>query len=179
MQSGGIATRLGQATFLGVRKAFLKGAGRNISPHMRGLLGRLRKDGIERGRRVHEEIPQCLIHGDLRLDNIFFDGDDVRALIDWQLSRTGAAVIDVAYFIGGSLGAETPEAEVETLLRRYHDALVKIQRGCLPAKGHLSAPTDVFITCPKGSLRRVFPQHSTRSPYMVKIRMNVQISTGK
>lgn len=124
LQSGGVALRLGQATFLGVRKAFLKGAGRNISAHMRALLGRLEKDGIDRGRRLHQELPQCLVHGDLRLDNIFFDGDEVRALIDWQLTRTAAAVVDVAYFIAGSVEPDVDEAEVEALLRRYHDALV-------------------------------------------------------
>lgn len=124
MQSGGVATRLGQATFLGVRKPFLAGAGRDVSPHMRALLDRMRRDGIERGRRIHEELPQCLVHGDLRLDNIFFAGDEVRALIDWQLARTAAAVVDVAYFIGGSVDPDVDEAEVEELLRRYHTALV-------------------------------------------------------
>lgn len=124
MQSGGVANRLSQATFLGVRKAFLHGAGRDVSPHTRALLARLKKDGIARGRRIHEELPQCLIHGDLRLDNVFFAGDEVRALIDWQLARTAAAVVDVAYFIAGSVAPDVDEAEVEALLRRYHAALV-------------------------------------------------------
>ncbi|MDG2027564.1 MAG: phosphotransferase [Acidimicrobiales bacterium] len=137
MQSGGIAPKLSQATFLGVRRAFLKGAGRNVSDHTRQLLGRLQKDGIKRGRRMHESLPQCLIHGDLRLDNIFFQDDEVRALIDWQLSRRGPAAIDVAYFIAGSVEPDVSETEVEGLLRRYHDALV--------ANGVADYPFDRFM----------------------------------
>ncbi|MEM7140631.1 MAG: phosphotransferase [Actinomycetota bacterium] len=125
LQSGGFAPKLSQATFLGMRKKFLNGAGRAVSPHTRALVGRLADDGIARGERLHETMPQCLCHGDLRLDNVFFTDDgEVRALIDWQLTRLAAGVVDVAYFIGGSVEEDTPEAEVEGLLRRYHDALV-------------------------------------------------------
>ncbi|MFT7607252.1 MAG: hypothetical protein ACI9MX_000307 [Candidatus Aldehydirespiratoraceae bacterium] len=124
LQSGGLAPRFFQASFLGMRKQFLKADGANISPHMRKMLDRLKKDGEARGRRIHNEIPQCLIHGDLRLDNIFFAGNEVRALIDWQLTRTGPAVVDVAYFIAGSLDPSVSEADVDRALGRYHDALV-------------------------------------------------------
>jgi len=124
LQSGGVAPRFFQASFLGMRKQFLKADGANISPHMRKMLDRLKKDGEARGRRIHKEIPQCLIHGDLRLDNIFFAGSEVRALIDWQLTRTGPAVVDVAYFIAGSLDPSVSEADVDQALGRYHDALV-------------------------------------------------------
>lgn len=124
LQSGGIAPKLFQASYLGMHKAFLKGAGKRVSAHMRALLDRLRRDGLERGRRIHTELPQCLVHGDLRLDNVFFAGDDVRALIDWQLTRTGPAVVDVAYFIAGSLGDEVDEDVITELLIRYHTGLV-------------------------------------------------------
>lgn len=124
IQSGGVAPKLFQASFLGMRKAFLRGAGRGTSAHMRSLLDRLRADGLERGRRIHTDLPQCLVHGDLRLDNVFFDGDEVRALIDWQLTRTAPAVVDVAYFLSGSLGAEVDEDTITDLLTGYHEALV-------------------------------------------------------
>ncbi|MDW3218323.1 MAG: phosphotransferase [Acidimicrobiales bacterium] len=125
LQSGGLAPKLFQASYLGMRKAFLKGAGRRVSAHMRAMLDRLRRDGLERGRRIHTDLPQCLVHGDLRLDNIFFAGDDVRALIDWQLTRTGPGVVDVAYFIAGSLGSEVDEDVITGLLTRYHAGLVE------------------------------------------------------
>jgi len=135
--SGGIAPKFFQASFLGTRKKFLKGEGRGVSSHMKGLLGRLKKDGVARGRRIHSEIPQCLVHGDLRLDNIAFSGDEVRALIDWQLSRTGPAVVDVAYFIAGSVDPSVSEAEIDALLARYHAALV--------AGGVSDYPYDRFV----------------------------------
>ena len=122
--SGGFAPRLLQASFLGMRGRFLRGEGRNASDHMKKLLGRLRRDGLDLSRRLHETLPQCLVHGDLRLDNIFFDGDTVRALIDWQLTRIGPAVVDVAYCIAGSVEPDVSEDEVEALLVRYHTALV-------------------------------------------------------
>jgi hypothetical protein len=122
--SGGVAPKFFQASFLGTRKKFLKSEGKNVSSHMKALLERMRADGIERGRRIHRDLPQCLVHGDLRLDNIFFAGDDVAALIDWQLTRTGPAVVDVAYFIAGSVEPEVTESEVDALLARYHAALV-------------------------------------------------------
>ena len=125
MVSGGIAPKLFQASFLATRRKFLRGEGRNVSSHMKGLLDRLRSDGVERGRRIHCEVPQCLLHGDLRLDNMFFEGDEVRALIDWQLSRKGPAVVDVAYFIAGSVDPSVDEAAVDELNSRYHSALVE------------------------------------------------------
>lgn len=122
--SGGIAPKLTQASFLGIRRKFLKADGRNVSAHMRALIGRIARDGLERGRRLHDGHPQCLLHGDLRLDNIFFENGDVRALIDWQLTHFGPAVLDVAYFITGSVDPAVPESEIDGLLGRYHRALV-------------------------------------------------------
>ncbi len=137
LQSGGIAPKLFQASFLGWRRSFLKGEGRNVSTHMRSLLDRLRDDGVARNRRLHEELPQCLVHGDLRLDNMFFRDHGVRALIDWQLTHIGPAVADVAYFIAGSVDPAVPEREVERLLDRYHRALV--------AAGVDDYPFDRFV----------------------------------
>ena len=49
--------------------------------------------------------PISLIHGDFRLDNLFFgreDGADA-AVIDWQVSGWSAPLYDVAYFLGSSV----------------------------------------------------------------------------
>jgi hypothetical protein len=146
LQSGGIAPRFFQASFLGMRKQFLKADGVNISPHMRKMLDRLKKDGEARGRRIHNEIPQCLIHGDLRLDNIFFDGSEVRALIDWQLTRTGPAVIDVAYFIAGSLDPSVSEADVDRALGRYHNALVAAGVSDYPSERFMADFDDALMS---------------------------------
>lgn len=51
----------------------------------------------------HEEPPDCLRHGDLRLDNILFDQSGRTAcLLDWQTAAMGRAASDVAYLIGTS-----------------------------------------------------------------------------
>ncbi|MEZ5166889.1 MAG: phosphotransferase [Acidimicrobiales bacterium] len=147
LQSGGIAPKLFQASFLSTRKKFLTGAGRAISAHMRALLDRLGRDGIARGRRMHESVPQCLLHGDLRLDNMFFDPGTgaVRALIDWQLARTGPAVVDVAYFIAGSVDPAVPEPEVTELLHRYHRGLVAAGVDDYPLERFLADYDDALL----------------------------------
>jgi aminoglycoside phosphotransferase (APT) family kinase protein len=43
-----------------------------------------------------------LLHGDYRLDNIFFRGDGIVA-IDWDLVSQGRGILDWAYFIMGTL----------------------------------------------------------------------------
>ena len=69
-----------------------------------------------------EEAPSTLLHCDLRLDNVVFDGDDC-AFIDFQLVRRGPAAYDVAYFLSSALREDaTAEQEME-LLERYHAAL--------------------------------------------------------
>ena len=50
------------------------------------------------------EVPQTFIHGDFRLDNLFFYGDGTSiAVIDWQGYAYGPATWDVARFLVGSL----------------------------------------------------------------------------
>ncbi len=73
-------------------------------------------------RRLAAEAPRTLIHCDLRLDNVCFDGDRC-AFLDWQLVRSGPAAYDVGYFLGGALPPDTSAADEQGLLRAYHDAL--------------------------------------------------------
>ncbi len=66
--------------------------------------------------------PTTLIHGDTRLDNIFFSTtDDSVAFIDFQLALRGRAVADIAYLIGTSvpheLGRENWESTPSPLAR--------------------------------------------------------------
>lgn len=57
-----------------------------------------------------------LLHGDIRADNMFFRGQDIK-IVDFQLSVRGAGAADIAYLV--SQGLPTP-------LRRGHDrALVQ------------------------------------------------------
>lgn len=73
------------------------------------------------------EPPVTLIHGDYRLDNIFFaapgDADPPVKAVDWQISGLARAPYDLAYFMSQSLTPEDRKAADEPVLRAYHDAL--------------------------------------------------------
>ena len=70
------------------------------------------------------QAPPTIIHGDYRLDNLFFDGSRVIAA-DWQGVSRGPGVFDAAYFLSGCIDADAPRAEIEALVRTYHDALLE------------------------------------------------------
>ncbi|MDA1256735.1 MAG: phosphotransferase [Chloroflexi bacterium] len=72
---------------------------------------------------VSAEGDQTLNHGDCHLGNLFFRNDEV-VMIDWQNVMMTRPALDLAYFIQGSLPAETRRtAEVE-LLDEYRDTLM-------------------------------------------------------
>jgi hypothetical protein len=64
--------------------------------------------------------PVSFSHGDIRLDNIFFDGEQV-LFVDWQAICTSAPEQDVAYFITQSVPPDVRAAE--DLLAYYHAEL--------------------------------------------------------
>jgi len=68
------------------------------------------------------DAPTTLVHNDLRLDNVCFNGTDC-AFLDWQLLRAGPAAYDVAYFLGSALSAEASPDEEMGILERYYAAL--------------------------------------------------------
>ena len=65
--------------------------------------------------------PQTFVHGDYRLDNMFFDagaGSDA-AVVDWQVSGLGNGLYDVAYFMGGSVPTDIRREIERDLLAEY------------------------------------------------------------
>ncbi len=124
-------------------------------PGLEPYVEKLRSLGGELVRRLASEAPRTLIHCDLRLDNVCFDGDDI-AFLDWQLVRSGPAAYDVAYFLGGALEPEVSAEAEQRLLRIYHDALGvddyafdrfqrDYQRGLLASLAALAPTSDVAI----------------------------------
>lgn len=78
-------------------------------------------------RMVGRELPTTIVHGDFRLDNLFFaspQGGPPLAVIDWQISAKGGGIFDVAYFIGGTLPEAERKATEHDLVKLYHDTLV-------------------------------------------------------
>lgn len=123
--NGDIVPRLFHAQYKNNRKSFERFAAERMSEHGMGHVKAIRKSGLERIRRLHDEAPRTILHGDYRLDNLFFGSDgDLVAVIDWQTTNRGPAVLDVGYFIGGSLPPETPESVIDDLLAAYHEELV-------------------------------------------------------
>lgn len=59
-----------------------------------------------------------LIHGDIRADNLFFDGDAVK-VVDFQFASRGSGVADLAYLVTQGLPIETRTGQDEALLREY------------------------------------------------------------
>jgi aminoglycoside phosphotransferase (APT) family kinase protein len=68
------------------------------------------------------ESDQCLVHADVRLDNVLFDGDDT-VLVDWQSVCTSSGEQDLAYFLTQSLADEVWARDAEALVRLYHATL--------------------------------------------------------
>ena len=70
--------------------------------------------------------PVTVIHGDYRLDNMFFperEGDPI-TVIDFQLMARARGPYDLAYFTSQSLDIEQRRATEHDLVRRYHDTLM-------------------------------------------------------
>lgn len=80
--------------------------------------------------------PLALVHADMRLDNMFFSGDEV-ALVDWQSICFSAPEQDVAYFLTQSLTDDMRHTHADALLRHYHAALI--------ARGVRDYPLDRVI----------------------------------
>ncbi len=67
---------------------------------------------------------RTLVHGDYRLENFMFAGEDGSLVVlDWQLAHAGGGAQDLAYFISQNLPVRSV-ASTESLLDAYHDALV-------------------------------------------------------
>jgi len=87
-----------------------------------------------RARRLEERIPdlirqlteteQCLVHADVRLDNVLFDGGNT-VLVDWQSVCISSGEQDLAYFLTQSLSDEVWDRHADTLIRLYHATLTE------------------------------------------------------
>ncbi|MBS0482712.1 MAG: phosphotransferase [Proteobacteria bacterium] len=66
--------------------------------------------------------PQCLIHGDFRLDNMLFairGGAEPIAVLDWQTVALGNGLTDIGYFLGCGIGGAMRRAHEDELLDLY------------------------------------------------------------
>ena len=78
------------------------------------------------------EPPRTVVHGDYRLDNMFFGTRGVSApltVIDWQVPLIGRGVADVAYFLGFSVDPEQRRDTETGLLEAYVSVLAEAGMG--------------------------------------------------
>lgn len=114
-------SRVRQSMFLERRKAFRERHVELFDKDFERTVSWVSENGIETIERMHREAPETLVHGDLRLDNLAFRGDEP-VFFDWQGIRRGPAAYDVAWFLSGASDDLTPGDEAE-LLHTYHAAL--------------------------------------------------------
>jgi hypothetical protein len=116
------APRLGHTLFRLARPAFDRRYGERLPRDCRALAGWLDRHALALGRALAVR-PFTLLHGDPRLDNLFF-GAAGTTFADWQSLARGPAMYDVAYFLTATLAPSArPEDEID-LLRTYHRRLV-------------------------------------------------------
>ena len=65
---------------------------------------------------------EMLLHGDIRADNLFFDGDRLK-VVDFQFAARGAGAADIAYLVTQGLPTRTREGHDQELVRHYLDGL--------------------------------------------------------
>ena len=63
-----------------------------------------------------------LLHGDIRADNLFFRGGELK-IVDFQLSVRGAGAADIAYLVSQGLPTPVRRGEDQALVREYVAAL--------------------------------------------------------
>lgn len=59
-----------------------------------------------------------LLHGDIRADNMFFDGDRLK-VVDFQFTATGSGVSDIAYLVSQGLRSDVRQGHDEALVHEY------------------------------------------------------------
>lgn len=76
----------------------------------------------------YREMPRTVIHGDARLDNMFFGdagaGEASFAMVDWQMAMRSPSGGDLAYFVMTNLDTETRRGHERDLIARYGEALL-------------------------------------------------------
>ncbi|WP_299193267.1 phosphotransferase [uncultured Erythrobacter sp.] len=97
-----------------------------------------------------EKPPQCLTHGDFRLDNMLFDirgGAEPIAVLDWQTVSAGNAMHDIGYFLGTGIG--------DALRRAHEDELLDLYCDEMSARGVPLTRADIWDDYRRGALHGV------------------------
>lgn len=83
---------------------------------------RLVSTAIRRAWDLKRSGPQCLVHGDPHIGNMFFDAHG-GGYLDWQLFSSGHWAADVVYALAGAMSIEDRRKHERDLLRHYLDRI--------------------------------------------------------
>jgi hypothetical protein len=79
--------------------------------------------GIPQWLAGHLHEPVTMVHGDFRLDNLFFLDDGAVAVIDWQMAMRSPGQSDLVYFCANNLTIDARRASESDLVDRYVERL--------------------------------------------------------
>ena len=120
-----ILSRYFEARYRKGSRLFKTGIGAGLPAEFDAFMDWLREAGTPLMQRMGR-APRTLLHGDYRLDNLFFQGEGVEAVVtafDWQTVCQGPGALDVAYFISGNLTEDVAAGCEMDLLGTYHRLL--------------------------------------------------------
>jgi hypothetical protein len=95
-----------------------------VEPPMQRIIEELRDHVIDLLNAL-ADTPRTIIHGDFRVDNMFFGGRAPFSVIDWQISSKGRGIFDVAYLLAGGVDAKLRKEHEMRLLRAWHGILLE------------------------------------------------------
>lgn len=105
--------------------AFLEAFGPRLTERQRGIATAMAPRMMAM-QDAFSDRPHTLVHGDLRLDNIFFgstDGSRQVTLIDWQIAVRARGPYDIAYYLSQSIDPVSRKENERDWLRDYYDAV--------------------------------------------------------
>lgn len=108
--------------FGGYWDAFVEFIGDDLSPDIKAVgewLPGAARDLLS----VPDGHATTLVHGDYRLDNLFFDESRAVTALDWQITFKGVGGYDFAYFVSQSLSAADRREHLDELVETYLSTL--------------------------------------------------------
>jgi len=111
--------------YQGALEPFLGSIGQRLNAHQQAIARELGSvlPGLQDSM---AGAPVTLLHGDLRLDNVFYgstDGSAPITFIDWQIASQGVGIYDVGYFMTQSLDPALRSAHERPLVEEYYQRL--------------------------------------------------------
>jgi aminoglycoside/choline kinase family phosphotransferase len=104
-----------------------------------------------------------LLHGDIRADNLFFDGERMK-VVDFQFASRGSGAADIAYLVTQGMPAEVRSGRDEALVRDYLEHLAVADYGFDEAWRHYRLAAVYLMVLPVITLNgwEALPERSRR-----------------